>query len=74
MDQAPREQTAEAVRVELAKRRMTGREFGRRMGWRPSTTSRRLTGQYPFTIDELARAAEILGVPLVSLLPAERAA
>ena len=75
MDQTPREQTAEAVRVELARRRLSGRALARAMGWTYSTTSRRLNAEYPFDIDQLVAVARFLGCPVVEFLPdSERAA
>lgn len=74
MDQTPAQQTAGAVRAELARRRISGRELARGLGWSPTTTSRRLNGSSPFDIDELARVAEFLGLSVGDLLPVEHAA
>lgn len=63
------ERTAEAVRVELARRRISGRELARGLGWSAPTTWRRLSGSRPFDIDELAAIAQFLDMPLGDLLP-----
>lgn len=63
--------TAGAVRAELARRRISGRELARGLGWSHNTTNRRLSGASPLDIDELVAVARHLGVPLSSLLPAD---
>jgi transcriptional regulator with XRE-family HTH domain len=67
MEQTPAEQTAGAVRAELARRRVSGRDLARKLGWSPSATARRLSGEKPFDINELQQIASVLDVP-VSLL------
>ncbi|HET6870897.1 MAG TPA: helix-turn-helix domain-containing protein [Solirubrobacteraceae bacterium] len=74
MAQTPSELTAETVRVELARRRISGRKMARALGWSYTTTARRLSGEYPFDIDELAAVAAFLGIPTAALLPADLAA
>jgi transcriptional regulator with XRE-family HTH domain len=70
-----REAVAEAVRVELARRRMTQRALADATGMSQSYIGRRLTGDMPFTTDDLVRVAAALHVRVSSLLPqAERAA
>lgn len=71
MRQTPAEQVAEAVRVELARRRTSGRAMARELGWSFTTTARRLNGSSPFDIDELDAVARFLGVPVSALLPTE---
>jgi transcriptional regulator with XRE-family HTH domain len=44
------------------------------MGVSQALVSRRLTGEVPFDVAELSRIAEILGVPVSTFMPAERAA
>lgn len=73
MEQTPAEQTAGAVRAELARRRWTGRRLARHMGYSPSTMNRRINGEIEFTITELATIAELLDVPLAVLLPGLKA-
>jgi hypothetical protein len=72
--QTPSELTAEAVRIELARRRISGRAMARALGWPYTSTHRRLAGEYPFDIDELAAVADFLSLPLTALLPPELAA
>ena len=74
MEQTPAETTAGAVRAELARKRITGRQMARDLGWSVTPTHYRITGKYPFTIDQLVAIADYLQVPLVSLLPADRSA
>lgn len=73
MEQTTTELTAGAVRAELARRRISGRELGREIGWSLGTTSRRLNGLSPMTVDELTAVASFLGVPVTTLLPPEPA-
>lgn len=68
MGQTPAERTAAAVRAELGRQRITGRGLARELGWAFNTTSRRLSGQYPFDVDELAQVARYLGVPITTLI------
>lgn len=74
MDQTTAELTAGTVRAELARRRISGRELARALGWSLSTTARRLSGTHPFDVDELAAVADYLGVPVSTLLPQRSAA
>lgn len=69
MEQSPGQLTAAAVRAELARRRISGREIGPIVGWSLGTTSRRLNGQSPITVDELVRIADYIGIPAADLLP-----
>ena len=57
--------------MELARRRISGRELARALGWSAPTTWRRLSGVLPFDIDELAAVARFLEMPLGDLLPDE---
>lgn len=61
------------IRAHLARRQISGKTFAARLGLSQFAVSRRLRGQTPFSIDELSRAAEFLGVPLVDLLPSQPA-
>lgn len=74
MDRTPAEETASAVRAELARRKITGRKLAEDMGWSHSHTNRQLNGKYSFRIDQLAAIADYLGCPLSELIPAPRAA
>ena len=74
MDQRPAERTAGAVRAELARRRITGRQLARDLGWPHTNLNRRLTGETPFRVDELHTIANHLGVPVATLLTEDVAA
>lgn len=62
------EQAVANLRAEIARRSLSGKDFGTRMGWSKNTTTRKLNGQSPLTVGDLASAAEILGVDVTSLL------
>lgn len=66
--------TAANLRAEIARRGMNRRDFGVAMGWSKNTTTNKLMGRSPLTLNELDRAATIVDVELVSLLapPAPR--
>lgn len=69
MEQTATERTAGAVRAELARRKIAGQRLGAAIGWSAGTTSRRLNGQTPITVEELTRIADFIGVPTAALLP-----
>lgn len=74
MRQTPAEHVAGAVRAELARRQITGRQMARELGWSFTTTARRLNGSSPLDIDELAAVASFLGVSISDLLPQQATA
>lgn len=59
---------AREVRAELARQRKTAGELATALALTPHTIGRRLSGEKPFTIIEIAQAAVFLGVPLSRLL------
>lgn len=65
---------SEAIRIELARRRMSQRALADATGLKRSYVGRRMTGELPFTTDDLALIADALGVPVLALLPAASAA
>ncbi|WP_295819261.1 helix-turn-helix transcriptional regulator [uncultured Deinococcus sp.] len=72
---------AAAVRAELARAGVSGRQLGRDLGWSPAFVHRRLLskGPAPFKIEELARIAEYLGISVSTFVvsgdvPDQRAA
>lgn len=69
MEQDATARTAGAVRAELARRQIKGRELAKALGWSPTTTWRRLNGTYPFDVAQLADIAAHLGVPVSTLMP-----
>ena len=58
------ENVASNVRAEIARRRRTGRSVALELGWSQPYMSRRLTGEMPFNVNDLARIAEVLDVPV----------
>lgn len=61
--------TASAVRAELARRRLSGRDLAKARDWSERTVRRRLAGEVPFTVDELTEVARYLEVSPADLLP-----
>lgn len=64
-----RELVAEEIRVLLARRKMSASELARRMGVTQPYISRRLTGDTPLDVDDMATIARVLGVTVGDLLP-----
>lgn len=60
--------TVANLRAEIARAGMSGAEFGRTMEWSKNTTTRKLTGKSPLTINDLDRAAQILGCEVRAFL------
>ncbi|MFI6168895.1 hypothetical protein ACIBCN_19090 [Nocardia sp. NPDC051052] len=58
---------AEAVRMEMARQQKKTPELARAIGCSPRTARNRLSGLYPFEIDELLAASGWLRVPLSHL-------
>ena len=56
------QRVAANVRAELARRRMTWADFGVRMGWSKSTTSRRRNAETNWEVDEVELAEQVLGL------------
>lgn len=63
------QQVAEEVRVQLARRRMTGRQLAELMSWSPMYVSRRLSGKLPFTVADLEAISRVLKVRVIELMP-----
>jgi transcriptional regulator with XRE-family HTH domain len=59
---------AAEVRAEVARQQLTQQQLGERMGRPQHWISRRLTGDVPFTADELVTFAAALGVPVSRFL------
>jgi lambda repressor-like predicted transcriptional regulator len=68
-----RESLAGCVRAELARHQVTVREAAAGAGLAASTLARRLD-RGDFKMDELARIAAFLNIPMADLLPAEEQA
>jgi transcriptional regulator with XRE-family HTH domain len=63
------QQVGANVRAEAARRKVSGSAVARAIGLSQSAMSRRLAGEYPFSVTELAQIALYLDVPVSSLLP-----
>ncbi len=68
-----RQAIAEAVRVEMARRRWSQRTLAEATGLSQSYIARRMTGQMPWTTDDLEQIASAMSVSLSALLPADSA-
>ena len=58
------------IRAEVARRRLSQVSLAEQVGIRQQALSRRLNGTTPFRIDELARIAQALNMPLAELVAA----
>lgn len=56
------------VRAELARQRKTAADLSAALGVTQHTAGRRISGEVPFDVIELAQVAIWLGVPLAQLL------
>jgi transcriptional regulator with XRE-family HTH domain len=65
------ERTAANLRAELARRKLSGRDLAKACRWSSTTAWRRLTGEVPMTVDELAAVAEWLAIPVNELMGVE---
>lgn len=63
------EKVAAEVRSLAARRQVSNSELADKVGISHASMWRRMTGRYPFTVDELADVAAALGVEVVDLLP-----
>ena len=71
----PHKLVAAEVRAEMARQQMPQAKLAALLGVAQQTVSRRLVGEVPFDVSELARIAEVLGVPMTQFLGSvERAA
>jgi transcriptional regulator with XRE-family HTH domain len=69
-----REAVIAAVREAMAERKVSGRALAAQLRMPQSVLSRRMTGEIPFTVDELAAIATALNWELTLLVtPAEAA-
>ncbi|MDH5152025.1 helix-turn-helix domain-containing protein [Kocuria palustris] len=64
-------QLALQIRSRLALRDMTQRQLGEALGFGHAAVSARTNGHKDFTYTELIKTAEVLGVSLRDLLPAD---
>ncbi len=59
-------QVAAEVRAHLARQRISGRRAAFALGWKQPYIARRLSGEVPFDVTDLAKLAELLGLPVTS--------
>ncbi len=57
---ALQEQVAEEIRVQLARRRVSGRKLARELGWTAPYLSRRMNGRQSFTVEDLDAISRFL--------------
>lgn len=62
------QRVAATVRAELARRRIQQTEVAARLGIVQASVSRRLTGDTPWDINELAEVADLIGVRVADLV------
>ena len=65
---------AEEVRAAAARKQVSSARLAAAANVSTASMSRRMNGRYPFTVDELAIVASVLGVRVQDLLPAQRTA
>jgi transcriptional regulator with XRE-family HTH domain len=61
------------IRAEIARAGLTQAVLATQLDMSQPTLSRRLAGEADWSVRELVRLAEILGVPLSTFLPTEKA-
>ena len=57
---------AAEVRAHLARQRISGRQAAFALGWKQPYIARRLGGDIPFDVNDLAKLAELLDLPITS--------
>lgn len=67
---SPTAAVAEEVRVQLVRKRISQNAAADHLGISKSSMSRRLNGEYDFTVGELYRLADLFGIDPAALLPA----
>jgi len=67
-DSSPSRTVAANARAEIARLGRTVQPIAEQIGQNRVTLGRRLSGQLPFTIDEIVALSRVLGVPLATLL------
>lgn len=68
MDSSPRTLIAAEVRAEMARHKMSQRVLAERIGMAPHTMQRRLALKHPFSYEELVAIADVLELPVLTLL------
>lgn len=64
-----RDRVAEEIRVALARHRVSGAELARKLGVSQAYVWRRMSGDLPFTLDDVERIAEALDMEPNDLIP-----
>lgn len=64
---------AAEIRGEMARQKMRPGELARRLGWSRPTLARRLADKASFTLAEVDRIADLLGIPVDRLIHPELA-
>ena len=74
MEQTPTQRTAAIVRAEVARHKIRTHDLAELLGRSRTTVWRRLNGEYPFDVEELAAIAGRIGVPVSTFVVTEDAA
>jgi transcriptional regulator with XRE-family HTH domain len=69
MSEAITASVAAEVRAEMARQNVPQRELGRVLGLSQGAAWRRLKGEVPFDVSELAEVAKLLKTPMTQFLP-----
>ena len=73
-DVTDRERIAAEVRAELGRQNKTQRQVAEQLGMTQQSLNLRLMGVRSFRAEEIAKLADVLGVPASQFLPAEAGA
>ena len=65
------ELVASSVRAECARQRVTQRDIARKLEVSHTAINRRMMGIVPFDVEELAKIADLLGLSIADLIPAD---
>jgi hypothetical protein len=57
-------EVAAEVRAQIARKRRSGRSVALQLGWTQAYMGRRLVGEVPFNVNDLAAIADVLEVPV----------
>jgi ribosome-binding protein aMBF1 (putative translation factor) len=62
------ENVSREVRAEIGRRDLSKEGLAKALGWEPSKLRRRLSGQVPWSVDDVELIASVLDVPRAQLL------
>lgn len=71
MEQTTTQRIAEQIRAILGRRQLSRSWLAREVGMPVTSMNRRLRGDQPFTVDELAAVAAALELPVIALFQAD---